>query len=33
VETSRELDRAELLVEVLACLEGRYDEWLLSASP
>jgi BirA family biotin operon repressor/biotin-[acetyl-CoA-carboxylase] ligase len=33
VETGRELDRAELLVEVLACLERRYDEWLVSAAP
>lgn len=28
VETRRELDRAELLVELLERLEGRYDAWL-----
>jgi BirA family transcriptional regulator, biotin operon repressor / biotin---[acetyl-CoA-carboxylase] ligase len=28
VEGGRELDRAELLVELLARLERRYDEWL-----
>jgi BirA family biotin operon repressor/biotin-[acetyl-CoA-carboxylase] ligase len=28
VEAGRELDRAELLVELLRCLERRYDEWL-----
>ena len=28
VETGSELDRAELLVELLARLERRYDEWL-----
>ena len=28
VEGGRELDRAELLVELLAGLERRYDEWL-----
>lgn len=32
VETGRELDRAELLVELLERLERRYDEWL-SAAP
>jgi len=28
VETGRELDRADLLVELLARLEARYDAWL-----
>lgn len=28
VETGREVDRAELLVELLAALERRYDEWV-----
>jgi BirA family biotin operon repressor/biotin-[acetyl-CoA-carboxylase] ligase len=28
VETGRELDRAELLVELLDRLEQRYDEWI-----
>ena len=28
VESGREVDRAELLVELLEHLERRYDEWL-----
>ena len=28
VETSRELDRAELLIELLDRLEARYDDWV-----
>ncbi len=28
VETGREIDRAELLVELLAVLERRYDDWV-----
>ena len=28
VESGREIDRAELLVEILERLETRYDEWL-----
>jgi len=28
VETGRELDRAELLVELLERLERRYDAWV-----
>jgi len=31
VETGRELDRAELLAELLDHLEGRYDAWLSGA--
>jgi BirA family transcriptional regulator, biotin operon repressor / biotin---[acetyl-CoA-carboxylase] ligase len=31
VETDRELDRAELLVELLVRLERRYDAWLRAA--
>ena len=31
VETGRELDRAELLAELLVRLEGRYDAWLNAA--
>lgn len=31
VETGRELDRAELLAELLERLEGRYDAWLSGA--
>jgi BirA family biotin operon repressor/biotin-[acetyl-CoA-carboxylase] ligase len=31
VETGRELDRAELLVELLVRLERRYDAWLTAA--
>jgi BirA family biotin operon repressor/biotin-[acetyl-CoA-carboxylase] ligase len=31
VETGRELDRAELLAELLLRLEARYDEWLSAA--
>ena len=31
VETGRELDRAELLVELLERLERRYDAWLSAA--
>ncbi|MFL5920864.1 MAG: biotin--[acetyl-CoA-carboxylase] ligase [Gaiellaceae bacterium] len=31
VETGRELDRAELLVELLERLERRYDEWVTAA--
>ncbi len=31
VETGRELDRAELLAELLECLERRYDAWLTAA--
>jgi BirA family transcriptional regulator, biotin operon repressor / biotin---[acetyl-CoA-carboxylase] ligase len=31
VETNRELDRAELLVELLERLEGRYDAWVSAA--
>jgi len=31
VETGRELDRAELLAELLERLEHRYDEWLSGA--
>jgi BirA family transcriptional regulator, biotin operon repressor / biotin---[acetyl-CoA-carboxylase] ligase len=31
VETGRELDRAELLVELLERLERRYDDWLSGA--
>ena len=30
VETGERVDRAELLVELLACLERRYDAWLAS---
>ena len=30
VETGREVDRAELLVELLARLERRYDAWVVS---
>jgi BirA family transcriptional regulator, biotin operon repressor / biotin---[acetyl-CoA-carboxylase] ligase len=30
-ETGRELDRAELLAELLVCLERRYDAWLSDA--
>jgi BirA family biotin operon repressor/biotin-[acetyl-CoA-carboxylase] ligase len=32
VETGRDLDRAELLVEVLERLERRYDAWLSAGS-
>ena len=31
VETGRELDRAELLVDLLARFERRYDDWLSAA--
>jgi biotin-(acetyl-CoA carboxylase) ligase len=31
VETGRELDRAELLAELLERLERRYDAWLSAA--
>jgi BirA family biotin operon repressor/biotin-[acetyl-CoA-carboxylase] ligase len=31
VETGRELDRAELLAELLERLEARYDEWVSAA--
>jgi BirA family biotin operon repressor/biotin-[acetyl-CoA-carboxylase] ligase len=31
VETGRELDRAELLAELLELLERRYDDWLSGA--
>jgi BirA family biotin operon repressor/biotin-[acetyl-CoA-carboxylase] ligase len=31
VETGRELDRAELLAELLEQLERRYDDWLSDA--
>ncbi|HEV8097718.1 MAG TPA: biotin--[acetyl-CoA-carboxylase] ligase [Gaiellaceae bacterium] len=31
VETGRELDRAELLAELLDCFERRYDDWLSAA--
>jgi BirA family biotin operon repressor/biotin-[acetyl-CoA-carboxylase] ligase len=31
VETGRELDRAELLAELLERLERRYDAWLSGA--
>jgi BirA family transcriptional regulator, biotin operon repressor / biotin---[acetyl-CoA-carboxylase] ligase len=31
VETGRELDRAELLIELLERLERRYDDWLNAA--
>lgn len=32
VETGREVDRVELLVELLAVLERRYDEWVQGAT-
>jgi BirA family biotin operon repressor/biotin-[acetyl-CoA-carboxylase] ligase len=32
VETGHELDRAELLVELLERLELRYDEWISAAT-
>ena len=32
VETRAEVDRAELLVELLAALERRYDEWVRSVT-
>jgi len=32
VETGAEVDRAELLVELLAALERRYDEWVAEAA-
>ena len=31
VETGRELDRAELLAELLERLERRYDDWVSGA--
>ena len=32
VETGREIDRAELLVELLERLERRYDDWVSRAN-